>query len=210
MPRRGRHFAFIKQRPHRLRPQAVSGTVPTVPLAAAQIHHRRCIAIDFRHTDAARQIIGPVAFGHMTGAAGHRTLAGQALVEKQTRAEFDRIRIAGNAVTGINRCRRWPRPVRQNGFDFGIAEHRFGGIIACRARKRGQQHANNRRHRENIAECDVRLRLSVEIDDRFSVGPTAGPVFQQVCCNATKNPAARPHFRQGLKMRCCAWRKIIA
>src|SRR5262249_18626723 len=102
--------------------RAVGSAVPAIPALSAQVHDRRRVAIELGYSDAAREVIGPVALGHMAARAGLCAATREALIEEQERAELDRVRFSGDSIGRIGPPRSRPRPVGQDGLDFALGD----------------------------------------------------------------------------------------
>ena len=131
------HLARVEQWPDALRPQAVVRPIPAEPPLQPRVLQAGRVAVDARKAERARLAVGPVALGNVAARARHRAVRRQPPLEEQPLAQLDRVALSRDAVRGIGRERRRPRPVRRD-----RARLRFG-----ERQRRGRERGENRDER---------------------------------------------------------------
>ena len=139
MARRRGQLARVQDRAQALGPQAVGRTAPSVPAAREQIRERRRIAVDLAHADAAREVVGPVALGHVAARARQRSACGEALIEEEARPEVYGVGLPRDPVARIGLRGRRPRPVGEDDLDLAFAEDGLCGEILLRGARPREQ-----------------------------------------------------------------------
>ena len=134
-------LARIGQRANAVRPQAVAAAVPAEPAEEPRVDQRRRIAVDRRQADAGPAPIGEQRRRRMATGAGNPPVSRQTRIEEEPLSQRRRFGLAGDAIAGVRRQRRRPRPVRQDPrpLEFRESEQIAAGTWTLRRRNDAQQ-----------------------------------------------------------------------